>query len=130
MSSDQQIYKVGLQPKYFEMVKTGKKTGEVRPLDSKYRNFKVGDRIIFESDGQVLGCRVTGVKGYKLFDEDTKFEALRKLYEDFLEVAMPHCQTAEEAVSELLEAVPSYREKMKSGAVIVFIERESLSKEL
>ena len=66
------IHKMKLKPKPFEMIKSGRKTIELRLLDEKRRLVKVGDIIEFVNtdDGEILTKRV---KALHCFDS---FEAL------------------------------------------------------
>ncbi len=60
------IYK--LQPKFFEQIKSGKKTFEVRVNDEKRQALNVGDRIIFKKLPQLIETVVTKVVELKYFD--------------------------------------------------------------
>ncbi|MDE1856661.1 MAG: ASCH domain-containing protein [Candidatus Micrarchaeota archaeon] len=54
----------------FNLVKSGKKTIEIRIYDAKRRKVKVGDTIIFEElspSGRTVKCRVVGLSIFKSF---------------------------------------------------------------
>lgn len=55
----------------FELVRTRKKTIEIRLLDEKRRKINLGDTIIFERlpDGEKVKCEVIGLSVFKSFKD-------------------------------------------------------------
>lgn len=60
-----------LNPAPFEMIKSGEKTIELRLLDEKRRQLKVGDKIVFTSNatGETLTKKVAALHTFASFDE-------------------------------------------------------------
>lgn len=61
-----------LNPSPFEMIKSGKKTIELRLNDEKRRRIKIGDEIEFENTGdstQVINAKVLNLYRFCSFDE-------------------------------------------------------------
>lgn len=57
-----------LQPEYFNKIKAGTKTYEIRLNDEKRRNIKVGDNIIFKNNDNPLEGVIVKVVDLKRFD--------------------------------------------------------------
>ena len=62
---------LNLHPEPFELIKSGKKTIEMRLNDEKRSQIKVGDTIRFISrkDESTLICEVTNIKSYPSFTD-------------------------------------------------------------
>ncbi|MBE6692642.1 MAG: ASCH domain-containing protein [Ruminococcaceae bacterium] len=60
-----------LKPHPFEMIKSGQKTIELRLLDEKRREIKVGDEIIFTNiaTGETLNTTVVNLHTFDNFEE-------------------------------------------------------------
>ena len=60
-----------LAPSPFEMIKSGRKTVEMRLLDEKRQRIKVGDRIIFThtETGETICTTVTNLHTFDSFEE-------------------------------------------------------------
>ena len=65
------IYEMKLNPAPFEMIKSGRKTIELRLLDEKRRQIRVGDGIVFTNTetGETLSASVTALHVFASFDE-------------------------------------------------------------
>lgn len=59
-----------LQPSPFEMIKSGKKTVELRLYDEKRRKIRVGDKIVFTSteSGETLERTVSALHRFDSFE--------------------------------------------------------------
>lgn len=68
---DPATHEMSLRKEPFGKIKCGKKTVELRLMDEKRRNIRVGDKIVFRStDGEDTLCvRVLGLHAYRNFDE-------------------------------------------------------------
>jgi ASC-1-like (ASCH) protein len=64
-------YSMKLHPAPFEMIKSGKKTFELRLYDEKRQKIKVGDEIIFTNtvNGETLSRTVKDIHGFDSFYE-------------------------------------------------------------
>ena len=64
-------HKMNLAPRPFELIKSGKKTVEMRLNDEKRRVIKVGDEIAFthNESGEVLFAEVTALYPFGSFSE-------------------------------------------------------------
>lgn len=88
-------YRMHFQKKYFNFTKNGTKRLELRLLDEKRQQIKVGDRIDFECDGSSVATRVIGVLYYQNF---------RQILEDFpMEILAEKGFSKEELLSDLEE---------------------------
>ena len=65
------VHNMKLNPSPFEMIKSGKKTIELRLLDEKRQAVKEGDRIVFtnNSDGETLIVTVVRLHVFPGFEE-------------------------------------------------------------
>jgi len=65
------VHRMKLQPSPFEMIKSGKKTFELRLFDEKRKAVKIGDKIVFTniSNGETLCAAVTGLHRFTSFEE-------------------------------------------------------------
>lgn len=75
------VHKMKLDKKPFEMIKSGRKTVELRLYDEKRRKIALGDKIIFQSldSGETLAVTVLKLHIYDSFAE---------LYKHFDKVSM------------------------------------------
>ena len=87
------IYYMKLNPTPFEMIKSGKKTFELRLYDEKRQKIKVGDEIIFTNtvNGEMLSRTVKGIHIFESFHELYKSLPLLKCgyTEDDIDSASP-----------------------------------------
>lgn len=87
------IYYMKLHYAPFEMIKSGKKTIELRLYDEKRRKIKVGDEIIFTNtvNGETLSRAVKDIHIFRSFYELYKSLPLLKCgyVEDDVEKALP-----------------------------------------
>ena len=65
------IHHMKLHPAPFEMIKSGKKTIELRLFDEKRQKIKLGDEIIFTNtvNGEMLSRTVKGIHIFESFHE-------------------------------------------------------------
>ena len=87
------IHNMKLHSAPFEMIKSGKKTIELRLYDEKRRKIKVGDEIIFTNtvNGEILSRIVKDIHKFDSFCELYKWLPLLKCgyTEDDVEKALP-----------------------------------------
>ncbi|MDD2839871.1 MAG: ASCH domain-containing protein [Rickettsiales bacterium] len=86
---------LNLRKKYFDLIKNGEKTIELRLFDEKRKNIKIGDILIFKNDGdeEILQAKVINLYNsdcfenlVKLFDiKKTGFSSIKELNECILE---------------------------------------------
>ena len=62
------MYIMKLKPEYFNMVKEGKKSIEVRLLDDKRKMFKVGDTILLKKEPELFDGVVIKISEIKYFN--------------------------------------------------------------
>ncbi len=101
-------YRMNLQKKYFDFVKNGTKRIELRLLDEKRRQIKVGDRIDFECDGASIATRVIGVLYYQNFNE---------MFEDYPMEILAEKGFSKEELSKSLEEFYTPGLQSKYGVV-------------
>ena len=86
-------HEMKLKPEPFEMIKNGQKTIELRLLDEKRRQIKVGDGIVFTNTetGETLAVEVTALYVFSSFDELYRSLPLRECgyTEETLDKASP-----------------------------------------
>ena len=61
-----------LNDEYFGLIKSGKKTIEMRLLDEKRKNYKVGDTLIFvhrDNENSQLKTKIVALHKFKNFNE-------------------------------------------------------------
>ncbi|MBE5738126.1 MAG: GNAT family N-acetyltransferase [Clostridiales bacterium] len=107
----------GLQPKYFDMVKAGKKVLEGRLNDEKRRQMKIGDYIIFENvENREDRLRVKIVDKYLFdnFDQMTLFIDKEQLGFDK--------NDSDEKVIDVYRNIYSKEDEEKYGVLILKIE--------
>lgn len=88
-------FQLNLQNKYFNMIKNGKKTIELRLYDEKRKNIKVGDEILFSNNEneEKLLAKVLDLHKAKSFEDlvgmveinKTGFSSILELNEALLE---------------------------------------------
>ena len=87
------IHNMKLNPAPFEIIKSGKKTIELRLFDEKRQKIKVGDEIIFTNtvSGEMLSRTVKGIHIFESFYELYKSLPLLKCgyTEDDVDSASP-----------------------------------------
>lgn len=82
---------IHLDDKYFNLIKVGIKTIELRLYDEKRRKINVGDIIEFENrkDGEIIKVEVVNLHIYSNFEELYKYFDKTKLGYNENEVANP-----------------------------------------
>jgi ASC-1-like (ASCH) protein len=81
-----------VQQKYYDFIKSGKKTIEGRLAKDKYRLVKVGDEIVFENDTkEELRKKVVGLYVFSTFRDAFQMLDYR--------LAIPDAQSIDEAVA-------------------------------
>lgn len=70
------IHEMKLQPKYFDLVKSGEKFYEIRLFDEKRKQLKRGDTLIFKKEPELteeLKTRIVNLVEFPSFEVMTKF---------------------------------------------------------
>lgn len=104
-----------LKQQYFDHIKDGTKTIEIRVYDEKRRKFKVGDIITFVVQGdetQSVKCRIVNLLVYDSFDE---------LYNDYDKTELGYDEDEKADPSDMYQIYPK-EEADKYGVVAIEIE--------
>lgn len=105
-----------LQPKYFELMKKGIKTIEVRLLDEKRQKIKVGDEIEFLKEPEKAEKLLTQVKNLYYYSS----------FEELLDAYPIECfagkETSKEELLSILSSFYSKDEEKKYGVVGIRVE--------
>ena len=105
------MHEMNLHPAPFEMIKSGKKTIELRLYDEKRRKINVGDKIIFTNTES----------GEKLTVEVVKLHTFESFEELYSALPLLKCGYTEEDVREShfsdMEAYYSVEEQKKYGVL-------------
>lgn len=105
-------WEMNLYDKYFQLIKSGKKTVEGRAPSKKrnYKDFKVGDTITFKNlrTGERIKVAVDGVVHYPTVEEMLKSEGLKNV--------SPSVGSIEEGVRAYY-AIEDYEERIKKGGI-------------
>ena len=106
---------MNLSQPYFDMVKNGKKTVEIRLYDEKRRKLKIGDKIKF-SNNETSETFVKEIKNIKLF------ESFRKAIEKTrLKNCMPNISRIDDAV-KIYHSFSNYKSNEKElGVIAIFL---------
>jgi len=107
---------LSLRPIYFDFIKSGKKTIEGRINSDKFKDLKIGDKLIFTTDhtSEQLICVVKDFKTYPDFHSMLESEGIQN--------CLPGITDLQEAVN-IYENLPGYKEKVKQfGALAIRIE--------
>lgn len=105
------LHNMNLNPSPFEMIRSGRKTIELRLLDEKRQQIKVGDGIVFTNTltKETLSAAVVGLHKFASFDE---------LYDN---LPLLKCGYTEEDIGEAnprdMEQYYSLAEQKKYGVV-------------
>ena len=105
------LHNMNLNPSPFEMIRSGRKTIELRLLDEKRQQIKVGDGIVFTNTltKETLSATVVGLHKFASFDE---------LYDN---LPLLKCGYTEEDIGEAnprdMEQYYSLAEQKKYGVV-------------
>lgn len=86
-------FQLNIREKYFNMIKNGKKTIELRLQDEKRKNIKIDDTLVFSSNDSELLAKVTNIYRAESFEKLSKiidvnkagFTTFEKLNEALLE---------------------------------------------
>ena len=106
---------ISIQQKYFDAIKSGRKTVEGRLNSTKFQNLKVAMPITFISTTtkQQLTCIVQAIHTYPDFKAMLQSEGVQKM--------LPDINNLEDAVS-IYESFPGYKEEVKKiGALAIRI---------
>jgi len=103
-----------LDDKYFNKIKNGTKTIEVRLYDEKRRELKVGDIITFDnrSNNEKLEAKVTNLYVYKNFEE---------LYKHHDKITLGYNEDEIASPSDM-RMYYSFEDTIKNGVVAIEIE--------
>ena len=107
-----------LDPSPFEMIKSGKKTIELRLFDEKRQKIRVGDEITFvhtQNEGETLCCRVMALHPFENFAQ-----LYKKLPVKQFGYTMSELNTASPAD---MNAYYSEEEQKKYGVLGIEIEK-------
>ena len=114
-------YRMNLNPRPFESVKSGRKTVEMRLNDERRRYIDNGDYILFvhTETGEELHVKVTGRAEYPSFYE---------LYANHDKISIGYSEDEAADPSDMLEYYTEEQIK-KNGALAIFIEKTDESTE-
>ncbi len=93
MASASILHRLGIRNyphPFFDQIKTGQKTVEVRVLSGYIRNIHIGDTIRFTCKGTFADCKVTAIRTYTKYEKLLRSEALEKV--------IPGIKSVEEAL--------------------------------
>jgi ASC-1-like (ASCH) protein len=96
-------HEMGIYKRYFDLIKTGLKTTEIRVNDASRQKIKVGDLIRFQCQGETALTRVTRVARYLSFDEMFNHEAV---------AAVNPLASREEQLANIRQIYPPEREAL------------------
>ncbi len=107
-------HEVLIQKKYFDLIKSGKKTVEGRINDVPYKKISLGDVILFkdETNQSLLRCRVLERHYYSSFRE--------MLIEETLAKCLPDVGSVSEG-ERIYRSFPQYAEREKLCGAIAFL---------
>jgi ASC-1-like (ASCH) protein len=94
-ASKRKTWQIDVQARWFKELQTGNKTIEGKRDSRTWSGMKVGDRIVFESDGKTFEMYVFAIRRYKTL--------LRYLAIEGLGRTLPGVLTIEEGVAQYLE---------------------------
>lgn len=113
---DKNMFIMKLKPEYFDLIKSGKKVYEVRLLDEKRRQFKLGDSLLLKKEPELLEgivVKIIEVKYFNTFLEMAKTLSISGLGFDDI--------TAEE-VDNIYHSIYSREDEEKYGVVAFKLE--------
>ena len=107
-------YSMHLQPAFFNLIKSGEKTIELRAWDDKRRQIVPGDEIVFRTDGtdETMPVQVT----HLVVARD--FESLFEI----IDVKKSGFETADVAIKNI-ETFFNKSEQQKTGVVGIVVEK-------
>ncbi|MBD3273460.1 ASCH domain-containing protein [Candidatus Dependentiae bacterium] len=105
------IIKLSLMHKYFENIKSGKKTIEGRLNKEKYQKLKINDKIEFKSNktNEKIICKITHINKYSNFKTMLINEGINNM--------LPKINNLKEAI-KIYESIPGYKENVKKYGTI------------
>ncbi|NLK94699.1 MAG: ASCH domain-containing protein [Clostridiales bacterium] len=107
---------MNLQDKFFNMVKSGNKTLEVRLLDDKRKKLMVGDTIEFSnSTNEKISVIIISIQIYDNFIDLLKDN-------NYLDIGLNN-STEEEALNELYSIYPKEKSSKYKAIAIKFIKK-------
>lgn len=108
-------YTGNLQKTYYESIKKGEKTIEIRFDRDKWSKMNVGDIITFNKD---LRVRINNIRKHKDIVTALKANTLRK--------TLPNIKTIQEGI-EIYRKIPKYEDYMKEGILVLAVEIEVIN---
>ena len=111
------VHRIKLNPAPFSMIKSGRKTIELRLFDEKRQKIKVGDRIVFTEtvSGEELEAKVEKLHRFESFDE--LYQSLPLLKCGYTEETVNHAGPSD------MEEYYSIEEQKKYGVLGIEISR-------
>ena len=114
------IYCLGIEKQYFDLIVEGKKTVEGRVNMPDITNIKSGDMVSFkDEENREILCKVTGVSKYPNFTKMLVSEGVTKM--------LPSIESDENSTPEMVvkgdkiyQSFPGYRENVKKYGAIAF----------
>jgi len=97
--------------KFFEIIKSGKKTIETRAGTTKFQLIKAGDILKFVCGKESLERKISRVYRFKTIEEMLKILNLAKI--------MPFAKSVDEA-KKVWYSFPQYEEKIKKYGLLAF----------
>jgi ASC-1-like (ASCH) protein len=94
-ASKRKTWQIDVQARWFKELQAGNKTIEGKRDSRTWSGMKVGDRIVFESDGKTFEMYVFAIRRYKTL--------LRYLAIEGLGRTLPGVLTIEEGIAQYLE---------------------------
>ena len=73
------IIEMHLTTEFFQLLKSGKKDIEIRLLDEKRSNLKVGDTILFKCKNDVSPASVVNISIYDSFEDMVKLIDIKRI---------------------------------------------------
>ncbi|CAL9550595.1 hypothetical protein SUDANB121_04447 [Nocardiopsis dassonvillei] len=104
-------HEMGIYKRYFDLIKTGSKTTEIRVNDSSRKRLKVGDLLRFRCRDEEVLTRITRLARYATFDEMFDHEPIS---------SVNPTATREDQLRNIREIYPPEREAL--GVVAIGIE--------
>lgn len=105
-----------LQPRYYNSMKNGIKLIELRLLDEKRKNIKIGDEIEFKKEPDLTESIITKVKGLLLYEN---FESL---IDDYPIEVLSDINTKKEELLKVLDKFYLKEKQDQYGVIGIRIE--------
>ena len=108
-------FELRLHAKYFELIKQGTKTIEMRLLDEKRQEYQVGDILIFKKRPEEIETLRTKIINLH------KFKNFAKIYEKFDKVKLGYAENEDANPADMQQFYP-IEDQQKYGVVGIEIE--------